>query len=137
MIYEQISMTALLDSYETPEIPPEEQKAGMKGWIIECSGIFLVKNGSDRDWRGVCTRPVIIEKDTTPDKRAYSGWHQAARTLKGPYMGWYGGLRTIFARRPSWSDCLKYMRDTKKKDDPEEVRYYEIIGAWNGIKCEY
>ena len=133
----QISMFELLDAYETPEIPPEEQKAGTKGWIIECSGIFLTENGFDHDWRGVCTRPIVFEEDTRVDKRAYSGWHQAARTTKGPRHGWYGGLHKVFRRRPSWTDCMKYMAETKRKGDPENVSYYEIIGDWAGEKYQY
>lgn len=130
-------MLSLLDAYETPEIPPEEQKKGTRGWIIECSGIFLRKNGFDHDWRGVCTRPVELEKDTTPDRRSRSGWFQAGRTTKGPHHGWYGPLHRIFRKRPSWADCLKYMADDRMKDDPEEVGYYEIIGLWDGAKYEY
>ena len=134
---EQISMAFLLNNYETPEIPLGEQKAGMKGWIIECSGIFLAKNEFDKDWRGVCTRPVILEEDTVPDSRAYDGWFQAGKTTKGPHHGWYGPVHKIFAKRPTWSDCLKYMSDTKKTDDPDDVRYYEIIGLWDGAKYQY
>lgn len=134
---EQISIFSVLDAYETPEIPPEEQKAGMKGWIIECSGIFLKKNGHDHDWRGVCTRPIILEEDTVPDKGAYSGWFQAGRTTRGPYHGWYGGLYRISRKRPTWSDCLKYMAERRLKDEPEDVRYYEIIGDWQDAKYEY
>lgn len=133
----QISMFDMLDEYETPEIPPEEQKKGMKGWIIECSGIFLMKNGYDHDHRGVCTRPVELEEDTKPDRRAHDGWFQAGRTTKGPYHGWYGPLHRIFRKRPSWTDCLKYMADTRRKDEPEEVRYYEVLGNWDGSKNEY
>lgn len=133
----QISMFEMLNEYETPVIPPEEQKKGTKGWIIECSGIFLMKNGFDHDWRGVCTRPVILEKDTVPDKRSYRGWFQAARTTKGPYHGWYGGLHRIFRTRPSWADCLKHMAEVRREDEPEEVGYYEIIGDWRGEKTEY
>lgn len=134
---EQISMFQMLDTYETPEIPPEEQKKGMKGWIIERSGIFLIENGFDHDWRGVCTRQIVFEEDTRPDRKAFGGWFQAAKTIKGPYHGWYGGLHKIFRKRPSWADCLKYMAETRKKGDPETVGYYEIIGDWNGKKYEY
>ena len=127
----------MLDLYETTEIPPEEQKKGMKGWIIECSGIFLVKNGHSHDHRGVCTRPIIFEEDTRKDPKAYSGWHQAAKTTKGPHHGWYGGIHRVFRDRPSWADCIKYMKDIKKKEDPAEVEYYEIIGDWSRVKREY
>jgi hypothetical protein len=137
MTEQQISMFAMLDAYETPEIPPDEQKKGGKGWIIECSGIFLKKNGFDHDHRGVCTRQVILEKDTRPDPKAWDGWFQAGHTIKGPYHGWYGPVHRIFRQRPTWSDCLKYMADTRLEGEPEEVGYYEVIGDWNGAKYEY
>ena len=134
---QQISIFSMLDSYETPEIPPEEQKKGMKGWIIECSGIFLVKNGCSHNYRGVCTRPIVFEQDTRRDLKVHSGWFQAAVTTKGPYSGWYGPLKRIFRERPTWGDCLKYMKDIREEEDPIEVEYYEIIGSWNGVKTEY
>ena len=134
---QQISMFAMLDEYETPEIPLEEQKAGMKGWIIEGSGIFLKRNGNDHDWRGVCTRPIILNENTEPDPGSYSGWFQAGETTKGPSSCWYGPVKRIFRERPTWHDCLKYMADTRERDDPEEVGYYEIIGLWNGAKYKY
>lgn len=130
----QMSVFAMLDSYETPEIPPEEQKAGMRGWIIECSGIFLRRNGYDHDSRGVCTRPIEFTEDTKKDAKAYDGWCQAARTIKGPHHEWLGPLYKVFRRRPTWNDCLKFMADTKREGDPEEVEYYEIIGMWEGVK---
>lgn len=139
MTEQQISMFAMLDAYETPEIPPDEQKEGVKGWIIECSGIFLKKNGFDHDHRGVCTRQVILEKDTRPDPKARDGWFQAAHTIKGPWHGWYGPYYRIFRQRPTWSDCLKYMAEDHPamSGEPEEVEYYEVIGDWNGAKYEY
>ena len=33
----QISMFSMLDEYETPQIPIEEQKKGVKGWVIDIS----------------------------------------------------------------------------------------------------
>ena len=131
----QISMFDMLDQYEAPEIPPEAQKKGGKGWIIERSGTFLRKNGFDHDWRGVCTRPIIFERDTYKDKRGR--WCQWAHTTKGPFAGWYGGFKRVFASRPSWADCLKFAQDTKEKDDPDQVGYYEVNGDWSGAKYEW
>ena len=131
----QISMFDMLDQYETPEIQPEEQKKGVKGWIIEGSGIFLRENGFDHDWRGVCTRPIIFEKDTYKDRQGR--WCQWAHTTKGPHAGWCGGMKRIFRDRPSWADCLKWAAETRHKSDPEEVGYYEIVGDWSGAKYEW
>ena len=130
-------MLALLDTYDTPEIPPEEQKKGMRGWIIEWSGTFLRENGYSYDSRGVCTRQIILEADTKPDRKAYDRWFQAGRTLKAPYHGWYGPFHRIFKQRPTWSDRLKYMSGIRERDDPEKVEYYEIIGNWDRVKHEY
>ena len=131
----QISMFDMLDQYETPEIPPEMQKEGTKGWIIVNSGIFLRENGFDHDWRGVCTRPIIFEKDTYKDRQGR--WCQWAHTTKGPYSGWCGPFKRVFKARPSWSDCKKHAADTRSKSDPEEVGYYEVLGDWNGAKYEW
>lgn len=131
----QVSMFDMLDQYETPEIPPEEQKKGVKGWIIEGSGIFLRKNGFDHDSRGVCTRPIVFEQDTRKDRDGC--WWQAAHTTKGPYGGWYGGMKRVFRSRPSWADCLRFAKETRLKGDPEQVEYYEIIGDWAGAKREW
>lgn len=124
-MHTQISMFELMDEYETPQLPPAKQKAGTIAWIIEFSGIFLRENG---EWHGVCTRPVILEEDTDEADK-----HSAAHTIKGSHQGWYGGLRQLFARRPTWNDCLRWARENQRKGDPEEVRYYDQDGNWNGI----
>ncbi len=93
----QLSMFELLDQYETPTIPIEEQKKGVKGWIIELSGIFLKKNGFKEDWRGVETRPVIFNEDTHKDRH---GWWQSCETTKGPSSGWVASPRMVFRTRP-------------------------------------
>ena len=126
----QISMFEIMDQYETPVIPVEEQKKGVKGWIIELNGIFLRENGFKEDWRGVCTRPVVFEKDTKKDSH---GWWQYCHTTKGPSRGWMGSPRTVYRKRPTWNDCLKYARENGSKDDPKDVRYYERRGDWTGI----
>ena len=131
----QISIFELMDEYETPEIPPEEQKKGVKGWIIEGSGILLRENGFDHDSRGVCTRPIVFEQDTRKDKDWR--WWQAAHTTKGPYGGWYGGMKRVFRSRPSWADCLRFASETRVNGDPEQVEYYEVIGDWAGAKREW
>ena len=131
----QISIFDMLDQYETPEIPPKEQKKGVKGWVIEWSGLFLRENGYDHDWHGVCTRQIILEQDTRKDKDGR--WVQAAHTIKGPFGGWYGQLHRVFSQRPSWADCLRWAAENRCKDDPDEVGYYEVLGDWTGAKYEW
>ncbi len=126
----QISMFEILDQYETPTIPIEEQKKGVNGWIIELSGIFLRENGFKEDWRGVETRPVIFKDDTKKDS---SGWWQHCETTKGPSHGWMGSVHMIFRQRPTWNDCLKYAKENGHKDDPTDVRYYGRRGDWSSI----
>lgn len=132
---EQTSMFELLNEYETPMLPIEKQKCGVKGWIIEVSCICLKKNGHDRDWIGVCTRPIVFEQSTRKDSDGIL--HQYAQTTRGPYHGWWGPVYTVFTRRPSWNDCVRYVREHRHSGDPEEVRYYEIIGLWDDAKHEY
>lgn len=129
---QQISMFQMLDEYETQQIPPDKQKKGMKGWIIEISGIFLKENGYKDDWTGVETRPIIFDEDTRKDRDGFTC--QQAHTIKGPHQGWLARPQMIFIERPSWADCLKYGRDVAhKKGYPEEIRFYSLDGDWNGI----
>lgn len=127
---EQISFFSLLDEYETPIIPPEEQKQGTKGWIIQFNGIFLRENGFDHDRVGVETRPIVLESDTWKKNGI---WEQNAATTKGPWCGWYGQYKTIFRTRPTWQDCLLWARENHKSYMPETVEYYSQTGDWHGI----
>lgn len=127
----QISMFSLLDEYETPMIPIEEQKKGVKGWIIDISCICLRKNGCKDDWTGVETRPVILLSDTHEDKDGFMWQH--VQTTKGPYSGWNKAPERIFRKRPTWDDCLKWARQHMSKSDPREIRFYSRDGNWNGI----
>lgn len=128
----QISMFSILDEYETPEIPLEEQKAGVKGWIIDISCICLKKNFCKEDWTGVETRPVVFLRDTHKDRDGFT-W-QDCETIKGPYSGWNSGPKRVFRRRPTWADCLKYGRERARKEGyPEDIRFYSRDGNWNGI----
>lgn len=129
---QQVSMFQMLDEYETPQIPLDEQKKGMRGWIIEISVICLKENGYKEEWTGVETRPIVFEKDTHKDRDGFT-W-QYAQTTKGPHHGWSSGPKTVFSKRPSWADCLKYGREKAKKQGyPEDIRFYSRDGDWNGI----
>ena len=120
---EQLSIWSMLDEYEIPLMPPEQQKKGAVGWVIEFSGLFLRENGYKSDWHGICTRPVVFERDTN-DRG------QMAHCIKGTHMGWCGQVKQIFSRRPTWNDCLLYARKNARKDDPTDVRYYDRTGDW-------
>ena len=128
----QISIFSILDEYETPQIPPEEQRKGMRGWIIEISVICLKENGYKTEWTGVETRPVIFLQDTRKDRDGFTWQH--CETTKGPYSGWAHRPKTIFRKRPSWADCMKYGREKAKEEGyPEEIRFYSRDGDWNEI----
>ena len=129
----QISIFELMDEYETPEIPLKEQKKGVKGWVIQIEGIYLRKNGWPGDWTGVETRPVIFTGNTHKDRDGF--WWQSVQSTKGPFFGWTKGPERVFKARPTWNDCLKYVRENRQ-DHPEEVRYRSRDGDWNEI-CSY
>lgn len=118
---QQISMFEMLGESATPEIPFEEQKKGRKGWIIEISALLTRKHGWDEDAICVCTRPVIFEKDSEEDK--YHRRTQWARSTYGPPMGWCGGWKTVYARRPTWEECVAYAH--RHYSLPRTVKYYE------------
>lgn len=129
---DQISIFSMMDEYETPEIPLNEQTKGTKGWIIDISVICLKKNGCKEDWTGVETRPVVFLRDTHKDRDGFTWQH--CETTKGPYCGWSHRPEKIFRKRPSWADCLKYGREeARKKGYPEDIRFYSRDGDWNGI----
>ena len=127
---EQLSMFDLLG---TPVIPPEAQKKGVKGWIIDISGIFLRENGFPEDMTGVCTQPVKFTENTRKDKDGR--WFQAGETTHGIWHGWYGPVFTVYAKRPTWAECVEYAR--QKKSRPEKVVYYERSADFNTVIREY
>lgn len=124
----QISIFDLLDEYKTPTIPAEEQKKGVKGWIMEISAICLRENGFKEDYVTVCTRPVVFKEDT---RESRDGWWQAAETTYGPSTGWYGSLREVYRKRPTWQECAEYAQ--RKHPEISDIRYSERNGNWDWI----
>ena len=125
----QISIFEMLGETNTPLIPFEEQKKGRKGWVIEISAILLRKNGFKDDRICVCTRPIVFTEDSRKDK--YGRISQFAQTTHGDLHGWYGPNYTIYAKRPTYKECVEYAR--KKYTIPDKVSYYERDGKGNEI----
>lgn len=123
----QLSIFELLGDTSTPVIIPEEQKKGRRGWIIEISGILLRKNGFKEDAVCVCTTPIKFDEDSRQDK--YGRWSQYASSTHGPHHGWYGPVYTVYAKRPTWEECVAYAK--KRYTIPEKVMYYERDGDFN------
>ena len=121
---EQVTIFDLMGDKGTPEILPEDQKKGRKGWIIEISAILLKKNGWKEDAVCVCTRPIVFVEDTKVDK--YNRISQWWKTTYGPAAGGNGGNMTVYVRRPTWDECVAFAR--KKYTIPETVLYYERDG---------
>lgn len=120
---EQMSLFDLIGEPETPKIPPERQKEGTRGWIIDVSAVLLRENGFKEDVTCVCTRPVKFRRDT--EQRA-DGWWQTAETTHGPTFGWSGGLKEVYAARPTWKECVEYAR--RDRHHPAKVMYLERDG---------
>ena len=102
--------TTLFDSleeeYSTAVLPPEEQKAGMHAWCVECARIT-----NSLDWDAppvmllLIPRRVILKRDTWQSRW---GWAQWADSDDGkPYMGWTGGTKLLFKKEPTVGDMLK------------------------------
>lgn len=117
----QISIYEMLGMDDTPEIPFEKQKQGMKGWVIEIGAVFLKENGFKKDMVGVTTVRVILERDSNTDSRGRRG--QYAHVIEGGCKGdgWYGQVKKLYARRPTWRECVEYAR--QKYKEPFEVVY--------------
>lgn len=126
---EQLDLFDMIGDPVTPEIPPEEQKKGVKGWIIDISAILLKKNGFREDAICVCTQPVQFVEDTKKDK--HGRWDQSAQSIHGPMHGWYGPYHTVYAQRPTWEECKKYVRS--RYSIPEKILYMERDG--NDKEC--
>lgn len=129
MSAEQISIFQLMGDDGTPEIMPEDQKKGRRGWIIEISAILLKKNEWKEDAVCVCTRPIIFESDTKIDQ--YRRISQHWKATYGPAEGGIGGNMTVYAKRPRWDECMEYAR--KRYTIPETVLYYERNGDFHAV----
>lgn len=124
----QMSIFDMLGHQETPEIPFDQQKKGRKGWIIEITAVLLRENGYKEDVTCVCTRPVIFEADSWKrDGRRCQHFH----TTRGPIYGSIGGWHKIYAKRPTWEECVEYAR--KDRTHPAEIRYMERDGDFRSI----
>lgn len=126
---QQLSMFDLLD-IGTPVIPLKDQKKGVKGWVIDISCIMLRKNGFKEDATGVCTQPVRFQEDSRIGRDGR--WFQAAQSTHGVFHGWYGPVYTVYAKRPTWAECVAFAR--QKKDRPEKVVYYEQTANFDVIR---
>jgi len=111
---DQISMFELLGMDETPEIPVEQQKKGVKGWVIETNCLFTVENGFSRNAVGVTTAKVILKQDTRKDK---FGICQHAEVCEDGCRGdgWIGYCRKLYAVRPTWRELVEYARERYKE----------------------
>ena len=123
---EQITIFDLIGRPETPEIPFDEQKKGRKGWIIEITAILLRENGFKRDITCVCTRPVVFKEDSWIRDGRKS---MAIATTHGPASGSYGGWHKVYAKRPTWEECVEYAR--MDRNHPETVEYMERNGDFH------
>lgn len=110
---EQISVFELLGMDETQEIPFEAQKEGMKGWVIEVDGIYLVQNGFKEDMIGVTVRHVQLRKDSWTDREGYR-WQDAVTIDRCRGDGWIAGPKRLYSRKPTWAECEKYVREHHK-----------------------
>lgn len=110
---DQISMFEMLGMDETPEIPPEQQKKGTKGWVIEIEAVFKTENGYKKNAIGVTTKRVQLRKDTVRDR--YGLW-QCADTIEDGCRGdgWSGSCRKLYTVRPTWRELQEFVRERYK-----------------------
>lgn len=129
----QVSMFDLLGIPTTPIIPPEAQKKGVKGWVIEIEGNYLIRNGFRENMIGVTARRIELLGDTKHDRR---GWWQNVRTIdycKGD--GWYGGCYTLYAKKPTWAECERYVRE-HHKGEPYDYRIICVRKNGDATHCQ-
>ena len=111
----QISIFDLLEMDVTQEIPFEDQKEGVKGWVIEIGAVLLTRNGYRKNMLGVTTYRVILKRDSHTDRDGFrwqSAWAIEDMT-KG--CGWSGRPKKLYAKRPTWGELQRYARDHAKE----------------------
>lgn len=140
----QISMFELLGIDETPEIPFEMQKRGMKGWVIELQGLFTKENGFKKNMVGVTTMQVVLNQNSyTRQNRTLDRierWQNASCTGIGGCRGdgWVGSPKKLYAKRPTWSECMEYAKKNYKGDPYEYEIVYTRKGGDACVRiCEY
>lgn len=140
----QMNMFEMLGEDLTPEIPFEEQKRGMKGWVIELQGIFTKENGFKKDMVGVTTKQVVLKADSyTRHNRTLDReekWQNAESTGVGGCRGdgWVGSPQKLYARRPTWRECMEYVKKNHKGDPYEYEIVYTRKGGDACVRfCEY
>lgn len=113
MVEGQISMFEMLGLDETPTIPFEKQKKGVKGWVIEIAGLYTKENGNKENTVGVTTVRVILDSDSETDSR---GQWQYAHVIEDGCKGdgWIGSPETLYERRPTWRELQNYAREKYK-----------------------
>lgn len=122
----QISFFEMLGMDETPEIPFEQQKKGMKGWVIRVAAHYTVENGFDRNMVGVEVRHMILEKDSDTDKHGRWQYAKSCDNCKGD--GWWGRPKKLYAKRPTWRECEEYVRKNRPEYDGCDVVYVHKDG---------
>ena len=128
---EQVSMFEMLEMDETPTIPFEQQKRGMKGWVIQIEAIFLPENGYEKRMVGVTTKQVVLDRDSytrhnkTLDR--IEKWQTATCTGVGGCKGdgWVGSPRKLYVRKPKWRELQDYVRREYREPYDEIVYVYK------------
>lgn len=124
----QVSMFEMLDMDDTPTIPFEQQKRGMKGWVIQINAIFLPENGYEKTMVGVTTMQVVLNRDSYTRHNKIldriEQWQDATCTGVGGCRGdgWVGSPKKLYVRRPTWRELQEYVRK-QYKDPYDEIVY--------------
>ena len=125
---EQLSFFGEIGMDETPQIPFEEQKKGTVGWVIMPTAAYTVENGFDRNMIGVETRKVRLWKDSSEDR---IGRTQYAETIDLRGCGWCADPRPLYRTRPSWKECVEYIRKTRRRE-PQDFEVVYTRSNWEG-----
>ena len=127
----QVSMFEMLGVDETPVIPFDQQKRGMKGWVIEICAEFLPENGYKKRSVGVTTYQVVLDRDSYERKNIVTDrieqWQTATCTGVGGCRvdGWVGRPKKLFSARPKWWELQEYVRKNYREPFDEIVYAYK------------
>jgi len=125
----QLTLFDLIGEYSTPRLDYRQCLEGVKAWIVEFAAWV---DGDDDRVVEVRARPrqIVFKKDSNQSRY---GWGVFCDSCDGKNAFGMWGSRfrgdVVFARRPTWSDCERFVRQVCAIDSGVPVL------PWKG-ECE-
>lgn len=106
----QLTLFDVLGEYTTPRLDYRQCLEGEKAWIVE----FVAWVDDDDRVVEVRARPrrIVFRKDSRQDDYGWNVFFDSCDGKDAAFGKWGGRVQgdAIFARRPGWSDCERFVR---------------------------